>query len=324
MLRKGSIFFIICSLLVLCNVVAWAQQDPQFTHFMFNKMSYNAGYAGSQNKINIGVIGRKQWMGFDGAPQTGAVQINAPFRLLNANHGIGFCAIGDQIGFFKDINFVLSYAYRIKLASGNLGIGVSGYFKNHIISGAEWKVPETGAVHSSSDPYIPSAGDDSYTKGSLNAGIYYQAEDVYLGLSATNLIGPKINYSDSSSSAKFKYKPHYYIIAGYIFQLANPSFDIRPNVNFRYDGAVPQFDINAMLYYNKKVWIGLTERGVLDEAALLFGFDINNIQIGVSYDVNWKMPYNSPKDGSFEVMLNYSFEIQREKGMSKYRSIIYL
>ena len=53
-----------------------AQQEPQFTQYMFNRLSYNPAYAGSNGAICLTSFYRNQWMGLDlmdvsgGAPST--------------------------------------------------------------------------------------------------------------------------------------------------------------------------------------------------------------------------------------------------------------
>ena len=46
----------------------FAQQQPHNTQFMYYKMGYNPGVAGSQESTCISCIYRQQWVGLDGAP----------------------------------------------------------------------------------------------------------------------------------------------------------------------------------------------------------------------------------------------------------------
>lgn len=305
-------------LLLFFSTQLLSQQDPQFTHFMFNNMMINPAYAGSSNGICGSMLVRNQWMGFDGAPKSSSLNVNAPFSAFNREHGVGLSILLDEVGFFKNIDFMPSYSYKINMASGELGIGIGALIRNHTLSSTDWHTPEEGLVHSPSDPYIPMATAEKPMKFSAFAGVFYRGEGLYLGLSASNLFGPSFSYSDT---AILKYRRHYYITSGYSIQMANPIFELRPSVMVKFDGTIPQMDINALLYYNRKIWGGASWRS--NEAALLFGFELNSIKLGISYDINYtKMISNN--SGTLEIMVNYCFSVQRERGISKYRSIIYL
>ncbi|MEE9349770.1 MAG: type IX secretion system membrane protein PorP/SprF, partial [Flavobacteriaceae bacterium] len=52
--------------LILITSTSFAQQDPQYTHYMYNMNVVNPAYAGSRETLSIGVLGRTQWVGIDG------------------------------------------------------------------------------------------------------------------------------------------------------------------------------------------------------------------------------------------------------------------
>ncbi len=56
------------SLLIFAATALFGQQDPQFTQFMYNKLGYNPGYAGSGDGTSVTALIRRQWMGLEGAP----------------------------------------------------------------------------------------------------------------------------------------------------------------------------------------------------------------------------------------------------------------
>ena len=51
-------------LLIILSGNALAQQDYQITHYMFDNLSFNPGYAGMNKNINATMIARQQWSGF--------------------------------------------------------------------------------------------------------------------------------------------------------------------------------------------------------------------------------------------------------------------
>ena len=119
-----------------------AQQDPQFSMNMFGNMGINPGYAGSQGLMTASVINRQQWMGFTGNPKTTLFSANTPIKPFGINSGVGLSILDDRLGFEKNMSLNISYAYRLSIGSGNLGIGISGGFLNKTLQG-EWSIPDS-------------------------------------------------------------------------------------------------------------------------------------------------------------------------------------
>ncbi len=112
-----------CIAFLLCaGFSVRAQQDPQYSQYMFNQMAINPAYAGSREALNTVVLMRHQWTGIDGAPNTQTFTIHGPLRKKKV--GLGFSVIADQIGPKKSIGALASYAYRIPLKKGNLSFGL--------------------------------------------------------------------------------------------------------------------------------------------------------------------------------------------------------
>lgn len=295
--------------------VASAQQDPQFTQFMYNKLIYNPGYAGTSGGI-CGVLQyRKQWLGFTGAPTTFALA--ADMRLKAAPIGVGITVMNDQIGPMSTNYVRLAGSYNKKLGKGTLGLGIDAGILQKSIS-SNWVVPEPYKVDNS----IPGTagfdpvGDPLYSNGSLNKltydlglGVFYNIPGkAYVGLSATHLPSQEIK---GSGSLKFKEKAHYYLMAGYTFQPTKWS-KITPNVLYKNDLASSSLDANLTFLWSDMIWIGGTYR-VNDAAAVLAGFqgvaargNALSYKVGLSYD------FTTPKlktysTGSVEFILGVCF-----------------
>jgi type IX secretion system PorP/SprF family membrane protein len=124
-------------LLIGANTV-FAQQDPQYSQYMYNTMIINPGYAGSEDAISAALLHREEMVGMPGKPSTSVFHVNAPVKLFNANHGLGVSIINENIAFNKNIGGSFSYAFRLPIRNiGKLGIGISGGFQNEALD-AEW------------------------------------------------------------------------------------------------------------------------------------------------------------------------------------------
>lgn len=295
--------------------VAVAQQDPQFTQFMYNKLIYNPGYAGTTGAL-CGVLQyRKQWLSFDGAPTTFALA--ADMRLKAMPIGVGLTVMSDKIGPMNTTFARIAGSYNLtKIGSGTLGIGIDAGILQKSIS-SQWVVPEplkddkripgSGGTNASGDPLWQN-GDLNKVTYDLGFGVFYNIPGkAYVGLSSTHLPSQSVKEGDLG----YKVKAHYYLMAGYTFQL-NKWSKITPNVLYKNDLAASALDANLTFMWSDMVWIGGTYR-MNDAAALLAGYQgkalPNNAlgyKIGVSYD------FTTPKlktysKGTLELILGVCF-----------------
>ena len=299
-----KIFIIIIG--VLSVITVSAQQDPQFSQNMFNKLANNPGFAGSRGNVAASVLHRSQWMGFgdDGGAAASTQNFSIDTELPFLYGGVGLNIVNDQIAQFSNLGLQASYAYRTELGVGQIGMGMSvGMFQSGTDGGFK---PAT-----SGDPAIP-AGDVSGSALDLGAGIYYNTQDVYIGLSSAHLTEPTIEWSDG---AQFSLERHYFLIAGYTHDL-NPELLLHPSIYLKSDGTTSQLDISANLIYNNKMWGGVSYR--LDEGIILLaGMHVNeDLKFGLAYDVTLLNDLTN----SFEIMLGYNFRINYEKPILKYKN----
>ena len=94
-----KIKFIVGVLILLSTASMFAQQDAQYTQYMYNMNVLNPAYAGSRGALSIGMLGRTQWVGVDGAPKTATFTMHSP---IGDREGLGLSIIYDVIGPEKD------------------------------------------------------------------------------------------------------------------------------------------------------------------------------------------------------------------------------
>lgn len=314
-MKKLNIAFLF---LVLNIMPVLSQQDPQTSNYMFNTIAYNPGVAGTSSMICATALNRQQWIGFKGAPATTYFHINAPVRPFNINSGVGLLVESDNIGFDKDINISGIYSYIASVGNGKLGIGVNLGMLNKTLS-PEWYIP-TGDNFTpvTGDPLIPEVK-ESYVAFDAGLGLYYSTDNYYAGVSVTHLNQPKIKFSKGTPYVS----RHYYVTAGYIFLLPNPSLEFMPSVFGYSDGKIMQFTANTLIRYNKKVWGGVSYR-TGDAIVGILGFELyNGLRIGYAYDFPIS-DISKNTSGSHEFIVNYCFELSMGRSPMKYKSIRFL
>lgn len=297
---------LIIALVVFSLKSASAQQDPQFSQNMFNKLANNPGYAGSESGISTSVLHRSQWMGFgdDGAAaSTQNFSVNSEIPAING--GVGLNIVKDNIASFSNLGIQASYAYRTQLGFGQIGMGMSvGMYQSGLNGGA--LIPSQ-----SGDPVIPS-GDVKGSKLDIGAGLYFNNQNMYIGISSAHMTEPTIEWSDGQD---FNLTRHYFLISGYNYEI-NSLLSLHPSIYLKHDGSTSQLDVNTNLIYNERLWSGLSYR--VDEGIILLaGMQVNeDLKFGLAYDLT----ISNPMSNSFELMLGYNFKVQTTKSISKYKN----
>ena len=298
--------FLLLFVVQLLVVGLYGQQDEQYTQFMYNKLAYNPGYAGSANGICLNAIVRSQWIGLDGAPQTQSLGFHMP--LANRRVGIGANIIRNTIGASEDVSLDGMYAYRAALGSGIIGIGIQGSIT--FLSADLTGLPTTQP--SAIDEAIP-MGNQSKFIPNFGVGAYFNNERFYFGFSVPRLLQNNIDLADSEGIISREVQ-HFYLMTGFLIPMG-AKVDFQPQLLVKYvDNAPLDADLNASFIFNDRFITGLTyrlggnkENPVGESIDLLLGAQItDDILFAASYDITLSdiRDYNS---GSIEALLRYCF-----------------
>lgn len=318
-MKKISFFLLLAGTLLM-----QAQQDPQITQFMYSKLIYNPGYAGTSDALCATALYRKQWVNFPGAPST--IVFSADMPVMNLPIGAGLNIMSDQIGAMKTLYARLAVAYNKQIGPGKLGVGIDiGMLQNQVSEA--WIVPEPGKVDNSIPGNYTSGTQNitnpnlSKTSYDMSFGIFYGIPNkMYVGIASTHLPAQTLSAGD----AKYILARHYYIMAGYTFEL-NPFNSIIPNVNFKSDGSTTTADINLTYMYNNMFWLGATYRAQ-DAIAPMLGVKLlkdKSLKIGYSFDYTMSK-LKGYTSGTHEIMLGYCFNIKKQKTPTVYGNVRFL
>lgn len=299
-------------MLLFVGTTVFAQQDPQVTMNMFNRLYTNAGYAGSNNGICATAIHRQQWVGFDGRPQTTVLNVDATVKAIHG--GVGLSVLYDVLGAQTNGAVKLSYAFRWDLGPGTLGIGVEGGVLFNTLDGSQLSPIQQG------DPNII-AGKSNGLAPDLGFGLYYHTDKLYAGISANHLIAPTIEFEEGSTSSEYNVARHYYAMAGYTWDI-NPTWGLAPSVFLKTDAASTQFDVNLRALWKNMVWAGVSYR-IDDAVGIMAGVNIKGFKVGYSYDVTTN-GLNSYSSGSHEIMLGYCHKLSSPISNQRYRNVRFL
>lgn len=328
----------ICFLVLVMGVSALqvkAQQEVQFSQYVFNGLTVNPAYAGYRGDMYLNATYRKQWVGFPGAPQTGVVSLDGlPGWANNENVGLGIQALWDRSGPQDYFSLAGSYAYRIALndaGTSRLSFGLGMSLAQYTVDGSSLQLVNPN------DPYAPIAR-ISTLKPDASFGIYYYDPRFYVGASLLQLFAQELDNKVIIGGASREYlsirrTSHFYFTSGYVFDIGD-DFKLKPSFMIKDDFNGPtNFDLNVFALISEKIWIGGSYRSsvtIWNKKHLQEGLDRSNaasimaeyfagdrLRIGYSYDFTTSGLSNY-QSGSHEISIGVLFprKINKERVLS--------
>ncbi|MDO8366033.1 MAG: type IX secretion system membrane protein PorP/SprF [Saprospiraceae bacterium] len=231
-----------------------AQQEQMYTQFMFNKLTYNPGYAGNFVSPTLTAIYRNQWMGLDGAPK--AMSLSYTQSLLNNRVGIGGNITRQSIGINTNLTFDIAYAYRIHMKRGTLAVGLQASMRNIRQNWADARIIPIDQ----NDPGIPTDPKSKFVPN-FGAGVYYNAysDRWYGGIALPRIVSNSIDFSEFGDVLSREVQ-HINAMGGIKFE-ATDELDITPQVLLRYAVGAPfDAEVNLSALLRNKFYSGLTYR----------------------------------------------------------------
>ncbi|QNJ97352.1 PorP/SprF family type IX secretion system membrane protein [Constantimarinum furrinae] len=289
-MKKLSLLVLLVS--ILCTDLATAQQDPQYTQYMYNMNVVNPAYAGSKESLSLTALYRKQWSGFEGAPETFTFAAHAP---LSDKIGLGLSAIKDELGPVSETNVYADFSYTLQVGSNTkLALGLKAGATFHDVGLVDLELQDPN------DPFF--SQDINNTYPNIGAGAFLYGDNYYIGLSVPNLLNSV--HLDENGLKYGSETNHYFATAGYVFQVSE-NFKLKPSVMVKsaFDAPVSvDGNLNALFY--DKFEIGASYR-LDDSFSGLVGFQVTEfIRIGYAYD-RVISDIEAVSDSSHEIILTF-------------------
>ena len=296
--------------LLKLSFLGYAQQDAQYTQYMYNTISVNPAYAGSRDAFSTAVLYRNQWVGVGGAPVNQTLSINSPIGRRN-KVGLGLSVVNEKIGPASETYFDADFSYTIYTPSdGELAFGLKA-------GGNLLNIDFNRLNQYTNSDILLSTNVEQNFSPNIGVGFYFHKEKYYVGFSIPKLIETEhfdINDNNTANSFLAKDRVNYYLVGGYVF-------DVSYNVQFKpatlvklVQGAPLQVDLSANFLINEKFQAGLAYRWSAALSALV-GFQVSEkVYLGVAYDRETTELGNTQfSGGSYEFFLRY--EIVKNKNV---------
>ncbi|MDH7444064.1 PorP/SprF family type IX secretion system membrane protein [Aquimarina sp. 2201CG14-23] len=304
-MKKAYILITTVLLSLAFQHLGYAQQDAQYTQYMYNTISVNPAYAGSRGVMSITGLHRSQWVGLDGAPRTQTLSLNTP---LGGNNrvGLGLSIVNDEIGPTNETYFDIDFSYTIPTSDvGRLSLGLKA--GGHLLNVDFQRLSQFDI----NDPNFENNIDNKFSPN-VGIGIYYHTNKFYFGLSAPNLLetdhfdeDATVNSNDSATFVAEE-RVNYYLIAGHVFDL-NDNLKFKPAVLSKLVFGTPlQVDVSANFLLYDRLTLGVGYRWSAAFSAIA-GFQVSDsLMIGFAYDKeSTELGRTQFNDGSYEVMLRF-------------------
>jgi type IX secretion system PorP/SprF family membrane protein len=291
--------------LMFTGFAAVAQQDAQYTQYMYNTINVNPAYAGSRGVMSIFGLHRTQWVGLDGAPTTNAFSINTPIN--NSNIGMGLSFVNDKIGPTNENAISADVSYTVQTSETfKLSFGVKGTANLFNLDVSKLTPQDGGDV-------LLLTNIDNQVTPNVGAGVYFHSDKMYVGLSVPNFFETK-RYNDNDIALNAE-RMNFYLIAGYVFDV-NYNLKFKPALLTKaVEGAPLQVDVSANFLYNDKFMLGAAWRWDAAVSAMA-GFQVTDgLFIGYGYDheTTRLRRFNS---GSHEVFIRFELFTKQNKIVS--------
>jgi type IX secretion system PorP/SprF family membrane protein len=269
-MKKISLLLIFITILTVKDMSA--QQDPQYTQYMYNMNIMNPAYAGSKESLSITALYRTQWAGLDGAPETITLSAHAP---VGERVGLGLSAIKDELGPISETNVYIDFSYTLPMGESlKLALGIKGGATFHDVGLTSLELQDPG------DPFF--SEDISNVYPNVGAGAFLYSDNFYLGISVPNFLNSV--HLDENGLKYGSETQHFFATAGYVFQISD-NFKLKPSVMVKsaFDAPI-SLDGNLNALFFDRFEIGASYR-LDDSFSGLVGFQVTDfLRIGYAYD----------------------------------------
>ncbi len=305
-MKIKSIHKLLSSILILSGLFvceANAQQEWMYNQYMFNIYDVNSAFAGNYNDLALAARYRNQWLGIDGAPVSQSISINAP---LAKKLGIGMRVINEKIGARDRLSAKASFAYKLDLGKGKLGLALNAGLINQGFRKDELN------LNNEEDPYLIAWEGQADNAIIFDFAMMYVSDKTLIGLEVQNLNTPEFDYQGLGSPQLIR---HYVFTASQAFEVKQKNV-LKPSMLIRYDeSAELSAEANLSFFYNNLFWIGA---GYRLDYGLIFYTEWNigdHFRFGYSYDYPTNI-LKGQQNGSHELFLGCHINMKGAKPKS--------
>ena len=283
-------------LTLFSGVVAFGQQLPIYSQYIYNKMLINPSVAGSDGYTSFSLTAREQWIGYDGAPRT--VSASWQTRLLKRKFsitqksgnrqtftpstegrvGMGGYIFSDKNGLVHRNGAQFSYVYHTWVQPTtqlSFGLAINAY--HYRIDDAKIKFEDPN------DPLFSSSLRKGVFVPDATFGFSFLNPRYSFGVSIDQLFQAAGKIGGSETYKDFSVKRHYTFFGTYDFSQGAYNF-IQPSFLFIATEELQYMaDVGVTYIFDNNLWLGVayrTSKAVIANVVVRH----NNMFFGYAFD----------------------------------------
>ncbi|WP_436491546.1 PorP/SprF family type IX secretion system membrane protein [Chitinophaga sp. ARDCPP14] len=309
---------------------AKAQQEVQFSQYIFNMLNLNPAYAGYRGGTSLNVIHRRQWRGIDGAPVTTGASIDGLTNAKEERLALSGNFMLDEMGAQKTITAAMGATYRIPLdeeGAKRLCFGITGGILQYQLDGSVLEYVDDF------DERVP-VGRPTHIEPDATFGVLFYTPKYYITASVNNLLqatGMKAYNWDGKLFTSIVREPHLYMGAGTVLNMGE-HLKLKPSFLWKEDFKGPSnIDLTAFMLIKEMLWLGVSYRTgfqIWDKTNLQSGLERQDavsalvevyatkwLRLGYAYDFTVS-GLNSYQSGSHEISIGLLFLNKQKREIS--------
>ncbi len=284
-----------------CLLTCFAQQDAQYSQYMFNPLALNPAYAGIREVFSSALVYRNQWTGIDGDPSTASLSVQTPLGKKNAGAGVEL--LSDKLGFKSTSAALFSYSYHVNVLKGKLSAGLRMGMYDYAYDWGKAKVKDASDIYNTGSR-------SSKITGTADFGLYYYTRTFYWGLAMSHLNRGKIADVTSTDSTA-RQSVHFFMPVGKAFEVG--SVILNPSLLIKGAGKSPvEADVNMNVLLKERLWLGMSYRSGYGMVFLTQYLISDKFKAGYSFDYGMNKIGVAGK-GTHEIMIGYDLNVKGEK-----------
>lgn len=277
-----------------------AQNQFHIGQYTIHQPFLNPASIGTMDEINMSLIYKNQWVGFEGAPHLGGVNYNMPLN-KKKSHFIGLTAIMDQVGVNNSTDIALSYAYKIKTGENSRWILSASADLNLIRANLDEIV--------TTDPNDPLYTNNTpvFALPNFKFSSYFYRNNFYVGFVMPNILQNRVVEVNGGPTGEVKFNAkdiHYYLHGGYKWTIKEKHNVIFSTLLKQVSGSPLQIDFNINTMFKDRFGIGLSYRSSNDLMASMQIYIVPQLLLSYGYEYGFSA-LNNFYSGTHEVLMVY-------------------
>lgn len=272
--------YLFLTVLILFLGSSFAQQLPSYSQYTLNRFAFNPAVAGLESCTEFTFGNRKQWIGFEDAPETYmasfSTRINKEDKYPDDFHGVGMFASNDRYGIYSITNFKFGYAYHMKIWTNyRLSFGIFAGLQQH-------SRPFSGIVmrNKGLDPAINSEENRTLVYPEISPGGFIHNKNFYMGLSMFQIFPARIRNFGTKEN---RLSPHFFYSTGYRFR--GEIIDVIPSMLVNFTPLIaPTIDFTLELDYQKRIQLAVGSKYLNSAYGILKLRLLKKMTVGYSYE----------------------------------------